>query len=217
MLLVMMAHHAAYNRCIKIAGRNARRGRRASTRGGKCTGKGRFQSKHLTKDQETRVKVAEAAAREQASQDAAASTHQQSAADLTTLRVEVERLEKETDKLTKRAESLETQFESESQRSRWKEERAKELRAAAVESDIAHAAQLAKVCNQRESLGRLVRKFKAKCSTGGLSAPRCRVKAKAAKARMERRSHGGLRPQSKRITVPPISNGAYYRGFKATK
>jgi hypothetical protein len=31
---------------------------------------------------------------------------------------------------------------------------------------------------------------------------------------MVRRSYGGLRPLSKRITAPPISNGADYRGFK---
>ena len=189
--------------------------RPAARGGGKRTGKGRFQSKQLTKDQEKRSKAAEAAGRGQASHDAAACTHnQRSAAELTTLRAEVERLKKETDKLAKRAESLETQLESERQRSRRKEERVKELRTAAVAPDIAHAAQLAKVCSQRESLGRQVRRLKAQRSTSGLSAARCRAKAKATKARMARRSYGGLRPLSKRIMAPAISNGADYRGFK---
>jgi hypothetical protein len=180
--------------------------RPAAKVGGKRTSKEKFQSKQLTKDQYKRVKAAEAAAREQASPDAAASTHQQPAAELTTRRTEVECLKKETDKLTKLAKSIKTQLESERQRSRRKEGPVKELRAAAVESDISHAAQFAKVCSQRESLGRLVPKFTAQFSTGGLSASRCRAKTKVAKARVARRSNGGLRSLSKRITAPPISN-----------
>jgi hypothetical protein len=99
-------------------------GLRAAAKGGeKRTGKGRFQRKLLTKDQEKRAKAAEAARREQASQNAAASTHQRSAAELTTLRVGVECLKKDTEKLTKRAKSVETQLDSERQRSRRTEER----------------------------------------------------------------------------------------------
>jgi hypothetical protein len=44
--------------------------RPAAKGAGKRTGKGRFQSKHLTKDQEKRAKAGHAAAQEQASQDA---------------------------------------------------------------------------------------------------------------------------------------------------
>jgi predicted nucleic acid-binding Zn-ribbon protein len=73
----------------------------------------------------------------------------------------VGRLKQEIDKLKKQANSLEYQLESERERSRNKEVYVKDLRAAAVESDITHAAQLAKVCNQRDSLGRIVRKLKA--------------------------------------------------------
>jgi G:T/U-mismatch repair DNA glycosylase len=115
------------------------------------TDKGMFQIKQLAKYQEKRAKAAEAAPREQALHDAAASTHHRSAAELTALRAEVERLQNETDKLTKRAESMKMELWSEGQRSRMKEEHVKELHAVAVESDIAHAAQLAKVCSQRDS------------------------------------------------------------------
>jgi hypothetical protein len=136
------------------------------------------------------------------------------AAELTTLRAEVERLSKENEKLAKQTESLQKQLESERQRSRSKEERVKELSAATVESDIAYAEQLAKVCCQPESLSRTVRKLKAQRSNGSLNAARCREKAKVVKARMARRAYGGLHPLSKRIKAPPIKNGADYRGFK---
>jgi predicted RNase H-like nuclease (RuvC/YqgF family) len=153
---------------------------------GKCTGRGRFQRKQRTKDHDKRGKAAEAAAREPAEQDyAPASTNnQRPAAEVRTLRTEVGCLEKDIVKLKNQAESLEYQLESERERSRTKEVCAKELRAAVVESDIAHAARLAKVCNQRDSLGRIVRKLKAQHSSGSLSAARCRAKAMAAKARM---------------------------------
>ena len=188
----------------------------AAKGGRKRTGRGRFQSKRRTKDQELRAEAAEAAAQEQAEQDdAAASTHhQRPAAELATLRAEVGRLKQEIEKVKKRADSLEYQLESERERSRNKEVCVKELRAAAVESDIAHAAQLAKVCSQRDSLGRMVRKFKAQHSSGSLSAARCRAKARAAKARMARRAFGGLRPLAKRIIAPPVRKSADYRGFK---
>jgi predicted nuclease with TOPRIM domain len=75
----------------------------------------RLQSKKLTKNQQKRAKAAEAAAREQASQDAAASTHKRLAAELATLQAKAERLTKDTDKVTKRAKYLETQLESERQ------------------------------------------------------------------------------------------------------
>jgi hypothetical protein len=93
--------------------------------------------------------------------------------------------------------------------------RVKELCAAAFESDIAHAPQLAKVCNQRDSLGRtVIRKLKAQHSSGSLSAARCRAKARATKARLARRAFGGLKPLAKRICTPPIRKSADYRGFK---
>jgi hypothetical protein len=136
------------------------------------------------------------------------------AAELTTLRAEVERLGKENKKLAKQTDSLRKQLESERQRSRSKEERVKELTAATVESDIAHAEQLAKVCSQRESLSRTIRKLKAQRSNGGLSAARCRAKAKVVKARMARRAYGGLPPLSKRIKAPPVRDRADYRGFR---
>jgi hypothetical protein len=49
--------------------------RPAANGGGKRTGKGRFHSKQLTKDQEKRSKAAEADGRGQASHYAAACTH----------------------------------------------------------------------------------------------------------------------------------------------
>jgi hypothetical protein len=181
----------------------------AAKGGGKRTGARRFQSRRRTKDQEQHAKVAETAQREESSLDVAGL-----ATELTTLRAEVKRLSKEIEKLAKQTQSLQKQFESERQRSHSMEERVKELRAATVESDIAHAEQLAKVCSQRESLSRTVRKLKAQRSKGSLSAARCREKAKAVKARMARRAYGGLRPLSKRIRAPPVRNGADYRGFK---
>jgi hypothetical protein len=59
----------------------------------------------------------------------------------------VGRLKKEIDKLKKQANSLDYQLESERERPCKKEVRVKELRAAAVEWDITHAAQVAKGCN----------------------------------------------------------------------
>jgi predicted RNase H-like nuclease (RuvC/YqgF family) len=132
--------------------------------GWKRTAEGKFQSHRRTKAQEQRAKAAEAAAREQASHDVAAST-QRPAAELTTLKAQVERLKKENEKLKKQAEYMGMQLESERQRSRNKEERVKELRAAAVESDIVHAAQLAKVSNKRDSFSRTIRRYKAQSSS----------------------------------------------------
>jgi hypothetical protein len=112
-----------------------------------------------------------------------------------TLRAEVQRLNKKNEKLAKQIiVSLHKQLESERQRSRSREEGVKELSAATVESDIAHAGQLEKVCSQRELLSRTVRKLKAQSWNGSLSAARCRVNAKDVKAGMARRSYGGLRP-----------------------
>jgi hypothetical protein len=152
----------------------------AAKGGGKRTGGGRFKSRRRTKTQKQRAKATETAAREESSQDVAAST-QRSAAELTTLRADVECLSKENKKMVKQTESLQKQLESERQRSRIKEECVKELSAATVESDIAHAEHLAKVCSHRESWSRTVCKLKAQSSKGSLSAIRCREKAKAIK------------------------------------
>jgi hypothetical protein len=70
---------------------------------------------------------------------------------------------------------------------------------------------LAKVCNQRDSLGCNVLKVKARGSSGRLSAARCSEKAKEL---MGRGAYGRRRPLSKRIMAPPVSNGADYRGFR---
>jgi hypothetical protein len=144
---------------------------------------------------------------------AEASTHQQPAAELTTFRAEVD-YKKDIDKLKKQADSLEYRLQSERQRSRSKEVRVKEVREAAIESDIAHAEQLAKACNQRDSLGRNLRKLKAQHLSGRPSTARCRVKARAVNARLARRAFGGLRPLAKRIRAPPVRKRADYRDIK---
>jgi hypothetical protein len=126
----------------------------------------------------------------------------------------MERLSKENEKLATQTDSLQKQLESGRQRSRSKEVRVKELSAATVESDIAHAEQFAKVCSQRESLSRTVHKLKVQRSNGSLGVARCRENAKGEKARMARRAYGGPRPLPKRIKAPPVKNGAEYRGFK---
>jgi predicted RNase H-like nuclease (RuvC/YqgF family) len=164
----------------------------AAKGGRKRTCEGRFQSWRPTKAREELAEAAETGGREESSQDVAAST-QRLAAELTTLQAEVERLSKENEKLAKQTESLQKQLESKRQRSRSNKERVKELSAATVKSDMAHAEQLAKVCSERESLSRTVRKLKTQSSNGSLSAARCREEVKAVKACMPRRAYGGLR------------------------
>jgi hypothetical protein len=131
--------------------------------------------------------------------DAAASRnlHQRSAAELTIHQAEVKRVTKEIGKVKKYSKSLEYRLESERQRSRSKEERVMELRAAAVELDTAHTAQLAKVCSQRDSWGRTVREFKAHYSSGSLSASRCRAQAMAEHARQVGTRGGGSKAHQK--------------------
>jgi predicted RNase H-like nuclease (RuvC/YqgF family) len=131
----------------------------ATKGGGKLMGRGRFQCKQRMKAQEQRAKAAEVAAREQAEHDdAAASTHERSAGELTALQTEVERLEKEINKVKKHAHSLAYKIESGRERSRNQDIRGKELRAAAVESDIAHTTNSHhERCNPRDSLGPTIR------------------------------------------------------------
>jgi hypothetical protein len=104
LLMFMMAHHAAISHFFQNRPAQCPT---SSTGFRKRTDRVRFQRKQRTKAQEQRAKAAEATAREQAEHDyVAASTHQQPAAKLTTIRAEVGRLKKNIDKLKNQADYL---------------------------------------------------------------------------------------------------------------
>jgi hypothetical protein len=92
-LLVMMAHHATpavtISKSTGVMPDEVDGFQPVAKGGGKRRGKGRFQSKQRTKAQEQRAKAAEVAAREQASDDVAVSSHQRSATEPMSLRADV--------------------------------------------------------------------------------------------------------------------------------
>jgi hypothetical protein len=177
----------------------------AAKGGGKRRGVGRLHTRWLTKALEQRAKAAETAAREESSQDVAASTRR-SAAELTPLRAEVEHHSKENVKLAKQIESLQN---NSSRRGNGPAVRRSGSRQGIKRGNyrVGHCAcRGAREGVQQARVAVSVNSTQGPKLERNLIAAKCREKAKEVKAHMARRAYRGLRPLSKRIKARPVGN-----------